>query len=410
MAVTVASIVTNLDTYFGDTSTDRVSSAERIQAINEATVWLLEELGNEHSNQTYTLNFVDTVNYYKVTSGLPDLLDSADLRRDVADQTYSAAPKSARDIAEDIGQGSTEFAWAVERRDGQTYLAVTLDGKHKARLISGFDSTTDGGGEWEADTSNSDATNVTADTVEFKQGSGCLNFDADVSQSGNNRATIINDTLNEIDLTSYVDLGSFLFWAYIPENANFSSITFYWGSDSSNYWSATVTTDINGSSIADGWNEFKVNWADATMTGTPDVTALDYIRFDFNYTGSQTDDTDFRLDHLRVAIPEKLTFHYISFYVGQNNSGTDLTSFTATTDVPFYSGQYDQYRYPVAHKAASILFHSLRLRDEAIVQEAEAIKALKRLRDIFPSSRIPETKNFKVKGLNFARRGRRVRF
>lgn len=404
MAVTIANIITNVDTYIGDASTDRISQAERFQAITESVVWLLEELGNDHANKTYTLNFLDTVNYYKITSAVSDLLDSADLRRDILDHTISAAPKSARDIAEDIGQGGTEFAWAIERRDANAYLVVNLDSKNKAQVISAFDSLTDGGGDWEIDETTSDATNLTVDTVEFKQGSGCLNFDADVSQSGNNRITVSNSTLNELDLSSFEDLSSWLFWAYVPENANFSSFTLYWGSDSSNYWSATVTTDINGSAWADGWNEVKVNWADATMTGTPDVSAIDYIRIDFNYTGSQTDDTDFRLDYLRIAKPEKLTFHYVSWNVGANNSGTALSAFTATTDVPFFSGQYDQYKYPVSHKAASILLYTLRLKEEAIIEEGEAVKSLKRVKGIFPSSRIPETKNFKVKGINFARR------
>ena len=82
MSVTIASLVTNLDTYLGDSSTDRISQAERFEALTESTAWLLEELGNEHSVNTYTLEYLDTVNYYKVTTPLADLLIGADLRRD----------------------------------------------------------------------------------------------------------------------------------------------------------------------------------------------------------------------------------------------------------------------------------------------------------------------------------------
>ena len=81
MAVTLNSIKTNLDTYLGDSTNDRITEAERFQFITEATSWLSEELGNEHSNVTYTLDFIDTVNYYKVTSSVADLLIGADLRR-----------------------------------------------------------------------------------------------------------------------------------------------------------------------------------------------------------------------------------------------------------------------------------------------------------------------------------------
>lgn len=404
MALTVANNITNLDTYIGDNSTDRVSQAERLQALTEATVWLLEELGNDHAVKTYTLNYLDTVHYYKVTTAVSDLLASADLRRAVLDQTISAAHKSARELAEDIGQGSNEFAWAIERRDGDAYIVVNLDSKNKSKTIDSFDRV----GDWEADTTNSDATNVTLDTVEFQEGSGSLNFDVDVSQSVNNKATIQNTELDSFDLSSYIDIGSWLLEVYIPENLYVSSYTLTWGSDTSNYWSATVTTDIDGSSLADGWNKLKFNWADATKTGSPDESAIDYIAITVNYTGDQTDDTDFRLDYLRIANPEKLTYHYVSWDVGTDTNGTDITAFSATTDIPFYSGQYDQYKYPVAHKAASILLFALRLREEALVEEREAITSLRRLRDLFPSAQIAETKNFKVKGINFTQgRGRR---
>ena len=404
MSLTIANNITNTDTYIGDTSTDRISQAERFQALTEATVWLLEELGNDHAVKTYTLNYLDTVHYYKVTTAVADLLASADLRRAVQNQTISASHKSARELSEDIGQQSSEFAWAVERRDGDSYIVVNLfDSKSKAMTVDSFDRV----GDWVVDSSTSDATNLTVDLIEFQEGSGSLNFDVDVSQSGNNKATIYNDDL-DLDLTAYIDLGSWLLEVYIPENLYVSSYTLTWGSDSSNYWSTTVTTDYNGSALADGWNKLKFNWADSTATGSPDVDDITYIAITVNYTGSQTDDTDFRVDYLRIANPEKLTYHYVSWHVGTDSSGTDITAFSATTDIPFYSGQYDQYKYPVAHKAASILLFALRLREEALVEEREAITSLRRLKDLFPSSQVAETKNFKVKGINFRMgRGRR---
>lgn len=407
MAVTVANIITNVDTYFGDSSTDRISQAERFQAITEATAWLLEELGNDHAIKTYTLDYLDTIHYYKVTSGITDLLASADLRRAVDDHTISALHKSSKDLAEDIGQNSLDFAWSIERRNADTFVVVNLDTKNKAKSISDFDSSTDGGGTWSADTSGSDATNVTFDTVEFKSGSASLNFDLDVSQSGNDYATIQNTTLTQIDLSDWEDLGAWLFEAYIPDATNITSYTLFWGSDTSNYWSATKTTDIDGSAWTDGWNTVKVNWSDATATGSPDATAIDYIAIRVTYDGAQADDTDFRLDNLRIAKPETLTYHYVSWDVGEDTNGTDISAFSATTDVPFFSGKYDQYKYPVAHKAASILFYSIRLREEAASEERMAEQKLDRLRDIFPDSKTAESHNFKVFGINFSRGGRR---
>ena len=409
MSITIADNITNLDTYFGDSSTDRVSEAERFQAITEATVWMLEELGNDHAVKTYALNYLDTVSYYKITTAVSDLLASADLRRGVNDQNRMAQALSSRAVAEKIGQGSTEFAWAIDRKDSDSFIGVTLNSKNRATIVADFDALTAGGGTWVVDDTNSDATNLTVDTVEKQAGSASLNFDADVSQSGNDLATILNTTMNTFDLSAHEDLASWLFEAYVPDVTNFSSFTLTWGSDTSNYWSATVTTDINGTAWANQWNTVKIDWADATKTGSPDVSAIVYMQIDFNYTGSQTDDTDFRVDYLRLVNPEKLTFHYVSWDVGTDTGGTDITAFSATTDVPFYSGKYDQYKYVVAHKAAAILFYSIRLREEAQSEEREAAVTLKRQRETFPVSKVQESHNFKVSGVNFSKRRGRLR-
>ena len=94
MAITIVNVITELNTYVGDASTDRISAAERLQSITEATVWLQEETLNDLMNATFALNYYDTVNYYKVTTSIADLLDGADLRREKSDQVLSFTHKS----------------------------------------------------------------------------------------------------------------------------------------------------------------------------------------------------------------------------------------------------------------------------------------------------------------------------
>jgi hypothetical protein len=407
MALTEASLETNFNTYIGDSSTDRISAAERLQFATEATVWLQEETGNDHLIDTYTLNYLDGVHTYETTSAVASLLEGADLRREEGNNIISAFHKSSRELSEEIAQGAGEFSWAIERRNNKSYLVVNMqDVIYKSVSVSSLDSLTADGDTWEADTTNSDATNLTVDTIEYKEGGASLNFDITVAQSGNNRATILNDGLTAKDLSSYENLGSFLFRVYLPDVTNFSSITLYVGEDSSNYWSATATTELNGNAWANEWNQVKVNWADMTKTGSPDSSSINYIRFDFNYTGSQANDTDFRLDDLRIARPEKLTFYFTSWYVGTDTTGaTPRLAFTATTDIPYFSGQYDQYKYAVSHKMASLAFYGpLQNPTLGAQHEVESIKALNRAKKLIPSSVTKEIKSFKVAGINFGRR------
>lgn len=403
MSITEASLETNFNTYIADPSTDRVSAAERLQFATESVIWLQQELENEHQDKTYVLNYFDNVHYYKTTQSIASMLEGADLRRAEKDQVYSFAHKSARELAEEIGQKFMESSWAIERHDNDSYLVVNHKSKYPATIISPMESLTEIGGTWVVDAVNSDATNLTIDNVEFKTGNGCFNFDITVAQSSNNRATIQNLTASTLDLTNWNDLGSWIFWVYLPTVTNFSSVTFYWGSDTSNYWSATVTTDINGNAWMPGWNRVGISWKNATQTLSPVLTAIDYLRFDFNYTVSQANDTDYRIDDLTICDPEQLTFYYTSWYVGTDTTGaTPLTAFSATTDIPYFSGQYDQYKYAVSHKMASLAFYGpLQVPTLGSLHEREALTALARVKKLVPSSVTKEMKSFKVLGIRF---------
>ena len=408
MALTVATIITNLDTYIGDTTNDRISSNERIAAISEATTKLSQELQNDHMIDTVDINHLDTVFYYKITTTVPDLIEPVDLRIKKIDQhTRPATRKGSRELLAEIGSGDTEFSYAIERRNNNQFLVINFSGRFQSTNVSGFDAIDDGGGTWVVDSSNSDATNITIDTNEFLEGTASLNFDVDVSQSGNDKATIQNTTLTSLDLSSLEDLGEWIFEVYIPDVTNFSSVTFYWGSDTSNYWSATNSTDIDGSAFVNGWNRIKVAWGDATKTSSPDVTAINYIAFDYNYTGSQADDTDFRLDDLRIVRPESMRFYYLSWDVGESSGGTALAEFTNTSDIPFFSGHYDHYRYYVGHKAAALLFRSLRQLDSSQFEDQEADIEMRKIVKTFPQSKAPEVKSFKVHGVNLTSSRRR---
>ncbi len=409
MSITIASIITPYNSYIGDDSNDRVTAAERLQYITEATIWLQTQLDNDHSIRTYSVSYLDTINYYKINSAISDVLESNALRRATTESDIDLTRKDSRQIAIDISTNSPESSYSLERRDGNLYLVINHDSKYPALQVTSFDSLTSVGGTWAADTTNSDATNVSIDEVDGSNGTvGCLSFDVDVSQSGNNRATIYNDDLNDEDLSNEKDLTSWLLDVKFPDVTYISSVTFYWGSSSSNYYSVTQTTNYDGSSFSANFNNtIKFNWLNATVTGTPDDTAINYIRIDINYSASQADATSFKLDNLRLVRPEVMTLHYSSWNVGTNSSGTQLKVFTATTDIPYFSGQYDQYLYAVAHKAASLTFKALRLKNEADEEEKEALKEMNLVRKIIPKSRPAELKNFKVRGIRFSHGGRR---
>lgn len=416
MATTAGAIKTLFNTYTGDSTNDRLSDTQKYNYITEATAWLQEELGNEHMMASYNLDYLDGVHKYKITTDVADLLVGADLRREEDFQYEAFTRKSPREIHEDIAQGSPESSWAVDRYDDDAYLVINHDSRYIATEVIRAGETSENNGTWTAD---ADATNLTSDTNEFKEGVASLNFDLDVSADAANTATVYIADIDSENFSTVEDLGSFLLWVYIPDVTYTTSVSLQWSSDAagtpgtiSNYWTSTQTTDYEGNAFANGWNRVKFDWDTSTMTGSPDASAVVYFQVDIDYGASQADDTDYRINSLQMVRPEKLTFYYVSYNVGKDSGASDITVFTADTDVPFFSGKYDQYKHVVAHKAASLAFYSaLRLRTEGAQEEAEAIKALDRYRKNFESSKVRESKNFKVKGINLRSRYRgRPRF
>lgn len=160
--------------------------------------------------------------------------------------------------------------------------------------ISNMDSF-NGNGTWNA---SSDATNVTTDTTNQKRGAGCVNFDIDVSASVNNNAFISNSTLAAVDLSAANQTGDIRLWFNMPDTTNLTSFTVRWGSDATNYYEKTETTQAGGTAFVDGWNYLSFDWSAATTTGSPVDSAIDYVLVQVNYTSSQADETDVLVDSI----------------------------------------------------------------------------------------------------------------
>lgn len=393
--VNVSDIVDIVNSSIGDDSEDRITNQDRINSISEATSWIQEELGNDHQKKVHTLSYSNIKHQYRLDDNIADVVNAADIRLDVEESAGNFVFKSGSDVLQDIGQGNGENSYGIERYDGKSYLVINYPASVPSETIQNLDSTDD----WEVD---DDATNLRTDSKEVKSSGNSLMFDIDVSLSVQDKATIKSTaSLSPADLTPYEDLGTFFLWVYIPDATDITSVDLVFGTDSSNYWLDSATETTNGEAFSDRWNLVQFEWKDATAVGSPDPENVSYYEMSINYNNTQVDDTGFRFDGLQITLTKKMYFHYTSYNVGVDNDGNDIIHFENLNDVPFFSGQYDNYKYPVADKAASILFANLRLYEESNRYNGKAMQALRRYRDMFPSHKKHETGSFKVSGLNF---------
>lgn len=156
------------------------------------------------------------------------------------------------------------------------------------------------------------ASNLAVNNSNFVQGSGSLQFDSTVGA-----AYLENSTMSQINLSSYINQSSFFIWVYISIGTNLTSVNLRIGSDSSNYYSLTVTTNQQSIAFINGWNLCQFQWSSMSVTGSPVTTAIDYARITLNTTGTNTACKINGLDSILGSI---LEYEYYSKYMFRNVS------------------------------------------------------------------------------------------
>lgn len=384
--MTVQDIITNVNTYIGDSSTDRLSAADRYQAVTEGTAWLLEELGNEHMVDRAEIEYLPTVTWYKMDNLTPYLLTAGQLRfKEEAQDREDFTRVEPRDLA---SMEHNRCAYAIERFNDDSYLGIVLPTWHTQEYTELIAMNADDG-----------LTYTGGNIAGLVEEANAIRFD--MAATGLT-STYIETTTSTIDISDYSGTGVLILEVEIPDVTNVTSVSLRFGSNlTTTYYLGTVAQDVGNNALVNGVNTLKFKLSDLTTVGSPSLSNLTLWRFSINHTSGKTVTENFRFSDLRIANPIYLNFKYIFYRVGKNSSGADITEFSADTDIPFFSERYAQYKFAVAHKAAGILFRSLQLIPNARSEDSEANKALDRYRKNFSGERDGTNSAFKVAGVNF---------
>jgi len=310
---------------------ENLNSTRIIRNLNSAADLVFSLVGHPSLEKVYKFDYdVDTLTYSLPEDYAEPIFLKYTKSRMNRDRSFSyrtpewMSSKEAHKISKThrqeryFGVGSDSGAWLLYVLGSNSYAPLYIDS---------FDS--NNATNW---ITSNDATNVTDDTVIFKEGIGSLNFDVNVALSVANKATLTR-TLSGNDFSQFASSGVFKNWFYLPNITNFTSVSFVWGSDSSNYFTSTVTTQADGSAFIVGWNQLQFTYSTAVMTGTPDSTNITFTEFDFNYTAAYTGGTDYRLDYLRLCVLDELDLTYYTRYKGTDSTAVPIYEYTATTDI-----------------------------------------------------------------------------
>lgn len=214
-------------------------------------------------------------------------------------------------------------------------LRASIDAKDTVLKVANFDSLTEDG-SWVL---FGDGTNLTADTNNYINGAGSINFD--ISAAGGTTAGIQNTTLTDIDITDYTADGSAFVWAYITSTINLTNFILRIGSDDSNYYSMTATDCADDTAFKAGWNLIRFDFLGKSTTGTPDEDATDYVAIYMTKAAGKISETDYRFDSLSLHTGEYYEALYYSDCPWQSASGTWKANSTADDD--YINAQLEDY-------------------------------------------------------------------
>lgn len=215
-----------------------------------------------------------------------------------------------------VYQGSrVEVSWDTFVKS----LRVALPAKDNVVLNENSSATSNG--TWSA---GGGASGLETDDLYFVNSPSSIRY----SLSGN--GYLENSTMTAINLTNYLDQAVAFVWTYCQGSNLPTSFNLHWGSGSSDYYSASVTSQADGTAFVNGWNLLGFQWQGASVTGTPDVTAINYARFTTNITGVAT---PVRLNAITFSLGQIYELEYYSKFLFRDSLGAFKEKPTADTDL-----------------------------------------------------------------------------
>jgi len=314
---TIASFKSDLIRKLHGTSLSKVQSVN--DTIAEAGRTVLTRLDPQETIRVATIEnaLFDDVTSYTAPSDL-----KGDKVIDLQPQTGRVkAQNYTKVMIEEFGRNKTSRNFTVEYRNGTKFLKLKEPISSSKTVLSETNELTG----WAV---SSSADNLTLDSRNFITTTASLKFDIDDSST---TAIIENSTLDSVDLSTYSEENSLFVWVYIPDASKITSMTARLGSNSSNYYSKTITTPHNNSVFTEGWNLLRFDYEDGTETGTADWSAIAYFRL--TITHDQTGSEGFRLDSVQVGIGKAFEVVYYGDKIFRGIDGTYKSVPTLDTDI-----------------------------------------------------------------------------
>ena len=288
--------------------------------------------------------------------------------------------------------------FAVSNISGVQYLMVkSLDGNNS--VINAATSHNENG-TWVGATAIS---NVSTNNYEGFTWPSSVSFD----YSGTS-GTLTNSTMSAVDLTAFKDRSNLYIDIDLKTVTSLTSVSLKWGTDGSNYYSATSTVNYLGQALTVGFNRIKFPWSSPSTVGTPTVTSTGYLQMTLAYS-VDPGAVGFSFQNVFISENIPLTLTYYSTNMVTTLAGVQAQLFAssaATTDTPIWSGRWDAATEPFINSVLEIIFWITGEYTDISVARQKIIDIVQPLKTRYPSQRRYPTLQFST-DTNFGNGGGR---
>lgn len=306
MAYNVQQLENDLSSVLHGTTLDQVVSP--LGLINRAARDLLLDLDAQETKRIQQLPIFNSVYDYPCF---------ADLKGNAAIDIFPQVNRQWSDYWSQQFNQDFDLSKLTSLRDSFTVLFNTATKSLRinapsltAPTILNQASDTSNNGTWSV---TGNASNLTANNTNFQSAGGALQFDLGSSPSNGG---VVNNLSASTDISSMLNQGSLFVYVYLPTGSEFTSIDLSWGSDPTDYYSVTATTNQMNVAFNDGWNLIQFPWLGATVTGSPDPSQITYLEVLFNYTANQT---GVLANNIFAGMPLLCNIEYYSKYLFRDN-------------------------------------------------------------------------------------------
>jgi len=303
-AYSVQTLIGELEGILHGTTASQVQNLKGV--INRAARQVLLDVDPQETKRTleFTNPIFNTVFDYPIApdvkgNKLIDIFPQVQrIPRDVWTQQYN----QAFDIAKQNVFASANM-FTMNFNTGLKSIRINAPFLNPPVVINQIESTNDNG-TWAA---GGTASSLAVNNTNYVQGGGSLQFNA-----ATGAAYIENSTMAAVNLANVLNQAYLFVWVYVPTGADLTSVNLRWGSDASDYWTETATTNQQGTTFVNGWNQCQFKWSTASSVGSPNASAINYARVTLNVSAGQTACLVNGLDSILGTI---LSYEYYSKYL-----------------------------------------------------------------------------------------------